>query len=58
MSDPFHVYVLPSSVIGLFLLSGQHLAFLNGFLFMFFAGLARTFSKAEEPKLDEMYLYF
>jgi hypothetical protein len=54
MTDPFHLYVLPTTVTALYLLSGQHLFFKTAFIFMAGAAVGRIFSKAEEPKLDEM----
>lgn len=54
LADPFHLYVLPASLSALYLLSGQHFCFKSTFWFMFFAGIARSFSKTEEPHLDEM----
>lgn len=54
VADPFHVFGLPAILSSLYLLSGQHFCFKSSFVFMFFASIARTLSKTEEPHLDEM----
>jgi len=56
LCDPFQKYVLPTTLVSFYLLSHQHLFFMNGFLYMFVASFARIFSKTEEPKLDEIWL--
>jgi len=56
LGDKCHTYVLPTVVTSLYLLSSQHIAFLNGFVWMFFATIARTLSKTEEPRIDEIWM--
>lgn len=55
--DNFGLYVVPTSLVSLFLLSSNHLFFMSSFCFSFFASIARVLSKTEEPKLDEVWMF-
>lgn len=55
--DPFHLYVLPPTLLGLWTMVGQHLFFTNTFIFLFFSAISRTLSKTEEVKIDEIAFF-